>query len=309
MTRTFDLTDYLRAEVARVDAALERALDAEAVHALAAGVRVAVAHGVRSGGKRLRPVLCVEAWRAVRRAKGLGVDAAPDAAYDLAVSLELIHAYSLMHDDLPCMDDADLRRGQPTTWKVHGEADTVAGGVALIPLAALQALRSARALGCAEAVARHAAETLLGAAGSGGMVGGQGLDLLGEDRALSSDELDELHAHKTGALLTASLWVGGIAAEASEAQEAALVGYGRRIGLAFQIADDVLDATASAEALGKRPSDSDLGKSTYVALHGVDEARTRGVEQVDQGLAALSAGGLESPALTALAHYVMERDR
>lgn len=309
MTRTFDLAEYLSAEVARVDAALERALDAEPVGRLAPGVAAAVAHGVRSGGKRLRPVLCVEAWSAVRRASGLDVDLAPDAVYDLAVSLELIHAYSLMHDDLPCMDNADLRRGEPTTWTVHGEADTVSGGLALIPLAALQALRSARAIGCSEAVARRAAEALLGAAGSGGMVGGQGLDLLGEDRALSSAELDELHAHKTGALLTASLWVGGIAAEASERQEAALIGYGRHIGLAFQIADDVLDATASAEALGKRPSDSDLGKSTYVALHGVDEARARGVAQVEQGLAALAAGALESPALTALAHYVVERDR
>lgn len=309
MTTVFDLEAFLGEEVEQVNIALERALSAPSMERLGPEIRNAVAHGVRSGGKRLRPVLCAEAWRTVRRAAGTAVGPTPEAVYDLAVSLELIHAYSLMHDDLPCMDDADLRRGAPTTWAVHGEAATITGGVALIPLAALRTLTAARALNCSDTDARAAVAALLGAAGSGGMVGGQGLDLLGEDRALGSDELDELHAHKTGALLTASLAVGGIAAGADRRQQLALEGYGRHIGLAFQIADDVLDATASAEALGKRPSDSALGKSTYVALHGVDEARRRGVAEVEAGLDALSAAALESPALTALAHYVIERDR
>lgn len=316
MTAPFDLATFLAREVEVVDAALERALDVEAARALPAPVREAVVHGVRSGGKRLRPVLCVEAWRTVRGAERADAggrqprrDEAPAAVHDLAVALELIHAYSLMHDDLPCMDDAALRRGEPTTWKVHGKAATVVGGVALIPLAAGQALDATLRLGNSESRARRTAHTLMHAAGSAGMVGGQALDLLGEGRTLTAGELDTLHSHKTGALLTAALVMGGIAAGATSDQEVALERYGRQIGLAFQIADDLLDATASSETLGKEPSDSTLGKSTYVALHGVDEARNRGFALVEGAVAALAAADLESPALTALAHYVMERER
>ncbi len=308
MTSAFDLGGFLAAEVPRVDAALNRALDAAPVAALDETVAAAVAHGVRSGGKRLRPILCVEAWRAAGgTAHGMADD--DPRAYDLAASLELIHAYSLMHDDLPCMDDADLRRGQPTTWRVHGSSATVQGGVALIPLAARQAWTAARALGCSEDQAREVCRTLLRAAGSEGMVGGQGLDLLGEDRTLESHELDELHAHKTGALLTASLVMGARAAGASPPVRDALEAYGRRIGLAFQIADDVLDATATAEALGKTPSDADLGKSTYVALHGLAAARARGEEEVAAALAALDDARIPSPALRALGRYVVRRER
>jgi geranylgeranyl pyrophosphate synthase len=179
--------------------------------------------------------------------------------------------------------------------------------VALIPLAALQALEAARALGCPEATCRRVTQCLLEAAGAGGMVGGQGLDLLGEDRHLASAQLDELHAHKTGALLTAALVMGGLAAEASGPVLDALETYGRRIGLAFQIADDVLDATASTEALGKRPSDAELGKSTYVSLHGLDAARARGESEIAEALRALHRAGLDAPPLRALARYVVER--
>ncbi len=301
MTSSFDLEAFLAAEVPRVDAALDRALTA--MDLLPDDVRSAVTHGVRSGGKRLRPILCAQAWRAVR-----GIEPVPDAVYDLAVALELVHAYSLMHDDLPCMDDADLRRGAPTTHRLHGVAATVRGGVALIPLAALQALQAARALGCDDATARGVAERLMGAAGAGGMVGGQGLDLLGEERALTAPELDELHRHKTGALLTAALVMGAMAAQGDAPTRAALEEYGRRIGLAFQIADDVLDATASAAALGKTPSDAVLGKSTYVSLHGLESARARGEAEIDAALAALTGAGLDAPALAALARYVVHRD-
>ena len=168
MSDPFDLRGFLTQEVERVDAALERALASPAVDGLEPAVAEAVRHGVRSGGKRLRPILCVQGWAAA----GGGDPATTPAVYDLAVSLELIHAYSLMHDDLPCMDDADLRRGAPTTHRVHGVAATVRGGVALIPLAAAHAVRSARALGCDGDRARRVASHLLGAAGNGGMVGG-----------------------------------------------------------------------------------------------------------------------------------------
>ena len=301
MSEPFDLQAFLATEVAAVDAALDRALTRAERH-LPSPILAAIQHGVRSGGKRLRPILCAQAFRASG-----GRSASDDDVYDLGVALEMIHAYSLMHDDLPCMDDAELRRGNLTTHRVHGVADTVLGGVALIPLAALQALESSRRLGCPEATCRRVTQRLLGAAGAGGMVGGQGLDLLGEDQLLASGELDELHAHKTGALLTAALVMGGLAAEAPAPVLEALETYGRRIGLAFQIADDVLDATASTEALGKRPSDAELGKSTYVSLHGLDEARARGETQIDQALLALDRVGLDAPPLRALARYVVER--
>ena len=301
MRGVFDLQTFLAAEVEAVDAALDRAL-ARAEGRVSGEVLAAIEHGVRSGGKRLRPILCTQAYHAAG-----GRTASSDRIHDLGVSLEMIHAYSLMHDDLPCMDDAELRRGSPTTHRVHGVRDTVLGGVVLIPLAALQAMEASRALGCSEPVCREVTQCLLGAAGAGGMVGGQGLDLLGEDQLLASAELDQLHAHKTGALLTAALVMGGLAAGATPSVLAALDTFGRRIGLAFQIADDVLDATASTEALGKRPSDADLGKSTYVSLHGLDEARARGEAQIEQALVALDRVGLDAPPLRALARYVVER--
>lgn len=299
MSEPFDLGAYLAAEQAPVQAALERAvawLERELDPASWAAAR----HGILSDGKRLRPVLCATAFRACGGASS-------DAAYDLAASLELIHAYSLMHDDLPCMDDAELRRGRPTTHRLHGEEATVLGGAALIPAAALQAWRAARALGCDAARGRAVVLRLLEAAGGGGMVGGQWLDLEGEGQALGLTDLDALHRRKTGALLAASLLVGATAAGAGEGTLSALERYGRAIGLAFQIADDILDATESAATLGKNPSDVTLGKSTYVALFGLDGARDRAAAQVDEALAALASSGLDAPALAALARYVVER--
>ena len=285
----------------QVEAALERAVTRLEGH-LAADVATAVRHGVTSGGKRLRPILCVSAFEAC----GGEIDA---RVYDLGASVEMIHAYSLMHDDLPCMDDGDLRRGRPTTHIVHGEDATIRGGVALIPGAALQALRACRALGCDEDEAGRVVRTLMEASGAGGMVGGQWLDLLGEGRALGAEELDGLHRRKTGALLTASLVIGGLAAGRSASVERALCAYGRAIGLAFQIMDDILDATRSAEALGKNPSDAALDKSTYVALYGIDVARGRAEAEVERAVGALENADLEAGALIALARYVIERGK
>ena len=299
MSPGFDLKAYLVAEKGPVDEALERALG-WITRRVSADVAEAARHGVLSDGKRLRPILCVAAHRACG-----GKDC--DAAYDLAASLELIHAYSLMHDDLPCMDDADLRRGRPTTHREHGEDVTLRVGAALIPAAALQAWTAAKALGCDDDSAKATVEVLLRAAGGGGMVGGQWVDLEGEGKSLGAKELDDLHRRKTGALLTGSLLLGARAAGAGEDVSHALRRYGRAVGLAFQIADDILDATQSAETLGKNPSDAALDKSTYVALHGLDEARNRGDQEVRDALVALEDSGLEAPALAALARYVMER--
>jgi geranylgeranyl pyrophosphate synthase len=283
-TEFTDLPTYLADEGERVEAALRRAMDGLRGHdasfdfRLAPDVEAAIRHGVLSGGKRLRPVLCVSAFAACGGERSL-------AAYDLAASLEMIHAYSLMHDDLPCMDDADLRRGRTTTHREYGEDVTMRAGAVLIPLATLQALGACRALGVPDERARSVALTL------------------------GPERLDALHRRKTGALLTSSLVMGALAAGASDAVTEALRGYGRAIGLAFQIADDILDATQDAETLGKNPSDAALDKSTYVSLYGLDEATERARVQVDLALGALRGAVIRAPALEALATYVVDRGK
>ena len=297
----FDLEGLLRDERAEVERALERACDwlsDELPDELFRPAR----HAVLSGGKRLRPILCVVAYRACGGAMG-------PAAYDLGAATELIHAYSLMHDDLPCMDDADLRRGQPTPHTLFGEAATARAGLALVPAASLWALRASNALGADDAVSRRIVSQLNRAAGAGGMVGGQALDLLGEGKRLDSTALDRLHGMKTGALLTASLAIGGIAAGATDATLAGLESFGRGIGLAFQVTDDILDATQIAADLGKHPSDGLLDKSTYVSLYGLEEAIARARAHAEEAVTALRGARLDAPALIALASYVVERKR
>jgi geranylgeranyl pyrophosphate synthase len=298
-SRSDPLAVDLAGEREHVEAALALAVASLARH-LPKDVYDAVAHGVLGGGKRLRPVLCVCAYEAC------GGEAGP-ALYDLAASIELVHAYSLMHDDLPCMDDADLRRGRPTTHREHGEDVTMRAGAALIPAAALQAWKASRVL--APARARRITAALLEAAGAGGMVGGQWEDLLAEGRVLTGAELDALHARKTGALLAASLVMGGLAAGAAEPVIQGLREYGEAIGLAFQIADDILDATQEAATLGKNPSDAALGKSTYVAVHGLEAAEGRAKAEVRRAVQALERVGVAARRLVALAEYVVARER
>ena len=296
-----ELKEYLEAERLCVDKALDQAITLIESE-LESDIGDAIRHGVMSGGKRLRPILCTTAYRECG-------GRAEKNVYDLAASLEMIHAYSLMHDDLPCMDDAELRRGQATTHSVFGEDVTIRAAAALIPAAARQALQSARKLECGASGAAAVVQKLLEAAGAGGMVGGQWLDLLGEGQTLSPTELDELHQRKTGALLTASLVMGALAATAEKETVSALASYGRSIGLAFQITDDVLDATQSAELLGKNPSDVDLDKSTYVGLYGLDQAKEHARERIADALGALESIDIDAPVLTVLARYVIERER
>lgn len=297
---TFALEPFLQIRRARFEEALGRALET-ILPQLAPRMRAPVLDGVMTGGKRLRPVLCVTAYEVSGGRDREGI-------LDVAVSLELIHAYSLMHDDLPAMDDAPLRRGRPTPHTVHGEEPTALAAAALIPAAHLYAWKAARRMGLSGATSSDLVSTLARAAGGAGMVGGQALDLLGEGQALALDELDDLHHRKTGALLTAALRMGGLAAEAPAQVLGALEAYGRRIGLAFQIADDVLDATADAEVLGKAPSDQALDKSTYVSLLGVAKARREAEGLVYEACEALRKGGIQAPALEALAHYIVLRD-
>ncbi|GAB1341191.1 polyprenyl synthetase family protein [Gemmatimonas sp.] len=259
----------------------------------------AIRYALLGEGKRLRAILLLEAYRACG---GTG------DALDLAASVEVVHAYSLVHDDLPCMDDDDVRRGRPTVHRVYGVPVATAAGLAMVPLAARCAWHAAKALGLSDAVAGDIVRDLMDAAGAGGMIGGQLLDLEGEGVRLTLDALERVHRLKTGALIMSSVSLGARAALAPAARREALARYGAAIGLAFQIADDVLDITATTDQLGKTAArDLDLNKSTYPALLGVEGAIERAVALVEDGCAALQAEGLLTPTLEQLARYIVER--
>lgn len=263
------------------------------------GLHSGVAYALAGGGKRLRGRLLDASYRACG---GMGNPVL------LAVAVEMVHAYSLVHDDLPCMDDDDLRRGRPTLHRVEGVARAMAAGMALLPLAVHAMLDGCEALNLPERASSRIVGTLARAAGAGGMIGGQLLDLDAEGRDLTLGELEVIHSAKTGALIRASTVMGGLAAETSESRIAALDQYGARIGLAFQIVDDILDVTGTSETLGKVTGrDAALGKSTYPAIMGLREAERRANEIVDAACADLAEAGLLTPDLDALARFVALR--
>jgi geranylgeranyl pyrophosphate synthase len=294
----FDLDAYLRA--ARDHA--ERALADLPMPGVPAALRDAIAYGVRAGGKRLRPILCAAAWRAVTHADP------PAALHRAASSLELSHAYSLVHDDLPFMDDDDLRRGRATTHRVHGAATATVAGALMIPLAFRVLADACDELRLSERARAEALRILADGTGARGMVGGQWLDLAAEGRALSRPELERVHALKTGALIRASILLGGTLAGADERAREALATYGAAVGLAFQIADDLLDARGDSAAIGKTAGrDAALAKSTYPALLGTEAAARLAYAEVDGAVRALDAAGLRTPDLEALARHAVER--
>jgi geranylgeranyl diphosphate synthase, type II len=262
-------------------------------------VAEAVRYSIMGEGKRLRPLLVLAAYRACG---GTG------DANALAASVEIVHAYSLVHDDLPCMDNDIVRRGRPTTHRLYGARVAAVAGVAMVPLAARAAADAANALGLPRASRQGIVRELMRASGAGGMVGGQLLDLDGEGRSLTLRELERVHSAKTGALIAASVRIGGIAAGAGAAESRALERYGEAVGLAFQIADDVLDATSTTATLGKTAGrDAALGKSTYPVLLGVDGAVDRAARLAEEGRAALAAVELLTPELARLASFVVDR--
>jgi geranylgeranyl pyrophosphate synthase len=292
---------FLERERARVNAALASVTE-QAVEGAPPSLREPMRYALATPGKRLRPILCAAAWRA------LCGDPAPDAVYRLAAAVEIVHTYSLVHDDLPCMDDDALRRGRPTVHVAYGPARAMLAGAALIPAAVRVLDAAAAALGLDAETRRALAIDLCRAGGAEGMVGGQLLDLEGEGRALDADALERIHRRKTGALLAASLRVGAIAAGADEAALAALAVYGEDVGLAFQIVDDVLDVTGDAEVLGKTAGkDEAADKTTYPALFGIGGARSLAASCVGEAISSLRAGGIRSAELEALARYVIER--
>ncbi len=234
--------------------------------------------------------------------------AASGDASALAAAVEVVHAYSLVHDDLPCMDDDDMRRGRPTVHKAFSVAIATAAGLAMVPLAAQAAFRAALALGLDEREAGAIVRELMRASGGGGMIGGQLLDLEAEGRALGLEELERIHRGKTGALIEVSVRVGALAARASQEAVDALSRYGACLGLAFQIADDVLDVTATTDELGKTAGrDVALQKSTYPALLGIEGARERAAALSEEAREALHGAGITSEGLEALARYAVER--
>lgn len=281
---------------------IERRLDeicADYLSDLPAGLADAVRYGLKSPGKRLRPLLLLFAYRAA---------GGKEDATLLACAPEVIHAYSLVHDDLPCMDDDDMRRGRPTVHKVYGSRTAILGGVAMIPLAAKVVRNSARSMGVSHQRRARLLETLLEASGSRGMIGGQLRDLAGERLSLSLEDREEIHSAKTGALIVASIMMGGLAAGAGDAQIAALERYGGAVGLAFQIMDDVLDVTSTTSALGKTIGrDAALGKSTYPALLGVEGARGRAQALIADGLDSLAEQELLTQELSQVANFMVTR--
>lgn len=258
----------------------------------------AMRYAALGGGKRLRGYLVTEI---------AGIfGAEPEGALRVAASVEMLHAYSLVHDDLPAMDDDDLRRGQPSTHKKFDEAIAILAGDALqtsaFEILADEATHSDPSVRIALVTA------LAQASGAAGMVGGQVVDIRGEGKSLPLDQVRRLHAMKTGALIRYAAEAGAILGGATRVQRDAIIAYGRDIGTAFQVADDVLDTTASAEELGKTAGkDEAAGKSTYVSLLGIDGARAEAARLVEQATQALTSFGTEAAALRALAHYIVER--
>jgi geranylgeranyl pyrophosphate synthase len=290
------LDSYLDERRQRVEAALDRLLPSD--RGPAATVARAMRYAVLGGGKRLRPILAIAACEAC------GGHA--DDVVEPATALELVHTYSLVHDDLPAMDDDDLRRGRPTAHRAFGEATAILAGDALHTLAFEILVTRPDPASTARRMA--AAAVVAARAGFDGMVGGQIADLEAEGKPADARRLEWIHAHKTAALLSASAEVGAIHAGADAGVRAAFASYGHALGLAFQIADDVLDCTATAEELGKTPGkDRRTGKTTYPSLFGVDESRRRAAEWVERATAALAAVDRLDEVLAALARYAIVR--
>ncbi len=293
----FDLDGYLNERKQLIEGALAAHLDR--CEGAPATLREAMRYSLLAGGKRLRPILALAACEAV--------GARPEEAIDAACAVEFVHTYSLIHDDLPAMDDDDFRRGRPTAHKKFGEAIAILAGDALCAEAFRVAAQNRK--GREERVADVVFE-LARASGAVGMVGGQVIDIEATGKRITVEELETLHRAKTGELLLVAVRAGARMGGADAAAMERLTAYGRALGLAFQIVDDVLDITADLQTLGKDPgSDREAGKTTFVDLLGVDGARARARSVMDDGVAALGPFGAKAEALRALGRYTVERDR
>lgn len=293
----------LETERTRISTAMDR-LVASRVEVLPQALREPVRYALGGGGKRLRPLLCVRTYRALAGRE------ATEAVYNAACAIEWIHSYSLVHDDLPCMDDDDLRRGRPTTHRVFGSRRAAVAGALMIPLALALLEDACLDAGLDGDAAAAAVLDLATAAGAHGMVGGQMLDLDAESHRVDLTGLQTIHRMKTGALFSASLQLGGRLAHANAPILAALGRAGTSLGLAFQVTDDILDETGATSVLGKTAgTDRAHGKATYPALLGLPLARHKAVAEATAARAALEQAGAKDELLEYLIAFAVERDR
>lgn len=280
------------------DTALDRLIPLETQHPTS--IHKAMRHSVFAGGKRLRPILCMEAGRMVAGSLPEGID-------ELGAALEMLHTYSLIHDDLPALDNDDLRRGRPTCHKVFGEAIAILAGDAL----QTQAYEVLSRLKCSpEARVRIVEEIARGTGTVDGMIGGQVVDLEAEHTKPTPEMLEYIHRSKTAALITSSLVSGGLYGAATESQAARLRAFGMGIGLAFQIVDDVLDVTQTSEQLGKTAGkDTASEKATYPALFGIEASVRKADALVSSAFSELETFGERAETLKELARFLVERKK
>jgi len=296
-SRPFDIESYLKQRAAIVGCELERAVAAR--EGPAARLYEAMRYSLLAGGKRIRPILAMASCEAV--------GGAIEAALGIACALEMIHTYSIVHDDLPCMDDDDLRRGRPTNHKVYGEAMATLAGDALLT-DAFKVLVHRTGSGIDPALVLETVAELAEAAGSEGMVAGQAMDLLGEGQPLDLAQLEHLHSKKTGALFVAAVRGGARMGGANPAQFGALTDYARALGLAFQVIDDLLDVESTPERMGKRTQkDSERGKATYPSILGVARSRELARQLERRAHHALRTFDERAEPLRRLASFVVER--
>jgi len=290
--------EYLQRRKLMIDEALEHWVPGE--NEFPPQVHKAMHYSLFAGGKRLRPILTLASAETVG---GQISDALP-----IACSLELIHTYSLIHDDLPCMDDDDLRRGKPTNHKVFGEALALLAGDALLTEAFSLATRPDLMKGISPGRRIRALGLLARAAGSLGMVGGQTMDILSQGEKIESALLEYIHTHKTGALIAASVGVGAVIGGASVREYKALNRYGEKLGLAFQIIDDLLDVEGEERKLGKAVhKDQSKGKATYPAVFGIPESRGRAERLIEEALVSLAIFNSSADPLREIAQFILNR--
>jgi geranylgeranyl diphosphate synthase, type II len=294
---SFDLKAYLEARRALVDGALDRVLPAEAT--VPVTLHRAMRYSVLAPGKRLRPTLVIAGAEAV--------GGTAEAVLETACALELIHAYSLIHDDLPAMDDDDYRRGRLTSHKVFGDAMAILAGDALLTLA-FRLIADNAARGADPRLAARVVADVADAAGTDGMVGGQVVDIESEGKDVGPDTLEYIHRHKTAALIRVSLTSGATLAGARAEQVEAIRRAGESLGLAFQIVDDILDVEGSLAELGKTAgSDVRKQKATYPAYHGLEASRAKARTLIEETKRALTPLGPPAEPIRALADFVFER--
>ncbi len=298
MSATIDVVEILRTGAQATDAALERLIPAADV--TPSSIHKAMRHSVFAGGKRLRPILTMEAARTIRGAKGL-----PDGIEELGAAIEMLHTYSLIHDDLPALDNDDLRRGKPTCHVVYGEAIAILAGDAL----QTQAYEVLAGLKCPAAATVQIVRLIAQATGTvEGMIGGQVLDLEGEGSKPTAESVDAIHRAKTGALIRVSIVAGGIYAGAAGVDVERLTTFGRKAGLAFQIVDDVLDVTQDSAQLGKTAGkDLTSDKATWPAVFGVEASLKDASRLIEEAFAALEPYGQAAEGLRTVARYLVER--